>query len=864
MSRTAHRVLVGVGHRYIRRAKNIRVLGMISTATFCFLTILAVFPIAKLFDSAEATVVPSSTTLNMTIDHTSAIANLVPLSATGDFAMSSASEEAVFTVTTNNLTGYDLKIKGSNNTGQLVNSDAGTSLASITSATSEATFESTTSLNGKWGYKPSKINSAANTDFLPSPTTADTTLNQTTTANASGTSDSYNIAIGARVDSNARAGAYEATFILSAVANSVPYKIDYLDNFSGSTTTYYSESSNSATASGFTLYTGTPTKTGYTFSGWCDGTVSHVSSGNSSCAGDTYQPGDSYSFSNPSSSTTSTATLYAMWNVRTFNLVVTGDAGLASMTIKEGSTSGATINGTKSGNTVTFANLAYNQKYYLYPVFNTNYDFKKWARTDSTSGAALGSTTTMNTYYRMGNGAGAITLTTSQKIYMQDLTRAQCQSLASSSDITVIDRRDEKEYTARFVNGNCWMTKNLQFVGTELDSTTSDVASTYTTSNPYRINPQDSPIGVWKDLTSGNDYTQARYHIGVDNNSDPTVWYNYAGVTAGTITGSPNNAEAQYSICPAGWRLPTANELSGISSSTYLSQLSFVTGGTYANGTHGNVSHGYYWSSDVPSLGGTYANNNRFYLDYSAGNASTPGTGVNRGSGRYLRCVIRSNKPIMQDFTKSQCQTQASSANFTVRDQRDDNEYTVRYINGECWMTQNLRFIGTTLSSSTSNVDSTYTDASPYRINPQDSPAGVWKDLTSGNDYTQARYHIGVDNYNNPTVWYNYAGATAGTIAVTSTRDAAVYDICPKGWSLPSYTIAQGLNGYDYTTVFNPVLGGFYNGGTLTNLDTMGIWWTQTANTATNRYRLYWDDNRLWSSSNSRQFGCYVRCVRTT
>ena len=64
----------------------------------------------------------------------------------------------------------------------------------------------------------------------------------------------------------------------------------------------------------------------------------------------------------------------------------------------------------------------------------------------------------------------------------------------------------------------------------------------------------------------------------------------------------------------------------------------------------------------------------------------------------------------LQAFTNAQCQTQASSSSVTLTDMRDGNDYTVRYINGNCWMTQNLRIAGgTTLNNSTSNVASNYT-----------------------------------------------------------------------------------------------------------------------------------------------------------
>ena len=71
------------------------------------------------------------------------------------------------------------------------------------------------------------------------------------------------------------------------------------------------------------------------------------------------------------------------------------------------------------------------------------------------------------------------------------------------------------------------------------------------------------------------------------------------------------------------------------------------------------------------------------------------------------------NVQYMQNFTKDQCQSLASDANYTVVDSRDGSDYTVRYINGACWMTQNLRLSSTTesgssrvLTSADSNVTS--------------------------------------------------------------------------------------------------------------------------------------------------------------
>ena len=44
----------------------------------------------------------------------------------------------------------------------------------------------------------------------------------------------------------------------------------------------------------------------------------------------------------------------------------------------------------------------------------------------------------------------------------------------------------------------------------------------------------------------------------------------------------------------------------------------------------------------------------------------------------------------LQDLTLTECQAKASDSNLTVIDSRDNNDYTVRYINGACWMTPNF------------------------------------------------------------------------------------------------------------------------------------------------------------------------------
>ena len=125
----------------------------------------------------------------------------------------------------------------------------------------------------------------------------------------------------------------------------------------------------------------------------------------------------------------------------------------------------------------------------------------------------------------------------------------------------------------------------------------------------------------------------------------------------------------------------------------------------------------------------------------------------------------------MQDITLAQCQQFATDAPLTLTDTRDGSDYTVRYINGNCWMTQNLRLSGgRTLTSADSNVASSWSFPSTS--------------LTSGNSYTDA--YSTIRSNTSYGGYYNFCAASAGTVCTGTATIDATYDICPKGWRLPT------------------------------------------------------------------------------
>ena len=203
-------------------------------------------------------------------------------------------------------------------------------------------------------------------------------------------------------------------------------------------------------------------------------------------------------------------------------------------------------------------------------------------------------------------------------------------------------------------------------------------------------------------------------------------------------------------------------------------------------------------------------------------------------------------KDTLQGFTLTDCQQQASSSNVTLKDARDDKTYTVRYINGACWMTQNLRLPGgTTLTTLDSNVTSNYTL-------PNSSTSG----FTS---YTVANMYNGTDTTYG--AYYNYCAASAGTVCSQTEQDAT-QDICPKGWRLPTRTEFDGIT--SYSSAFSPVYSGNYYNGSLNYAGSSGRWWSATAYDSNYQYILSYNSGSLYTRDLNKRNGNSVRCVRSS
>lgn len=826
-------------NHYIKLLSNINRTGLFSAFTFLLLALTCLFPISKGEQNTEAvtgTAQSSSLTLNVTGD--TASVELDVNSTDGTFASSSSDNSAAFSVVTNNFSGYTLSISGSDNDGKLYDTTKKYFLEPLTSAVSEADFSSTSSLNGKWGYKPSKFNSIANNNYLPAPTTTASTLDTTSVANP--TANNYTISLGLRADYGTAANTYTNAFVITAVPNPIAYVITYDANTTDTVSNMPAAQNSTTSATSTTLSDKTPAREGYDFKGWC--TTAPTTTNPDACTGTTFQPGDIYGIDQTTENIT---TLYAIWKEQI---------------------------------------------------------------------------------------AG----------YIQDYTYVRCSNEAVGKSVKLMDKRDDKVYTARYINGLCTMIDNLDFAltsGMTLSPDTTNVTSSRTLST----------VGS---LTAGNSYDEPR----TAKNSNITgagLHYNYAAATAGTITGSSNSTEATQDICPKGWRLPTGQNggeqtllTNGTWQSwntTYQTAFNSVAAGLYSNGSlYDSGSNGYWWSSTA------YLTTFRYILFYSTSDGLRSGYNRNRNLGLSVRCVkakpgvtisfnanggtgtmdmqkidagqsanltantftrtnyvftgwntepdgsgtsyanaatytapaSEDNKIVvlyaqwaeisLQNYSKALCQANASSSAATVKDSRDGKSYRIRYINGVCTMIDNLDFAlttGMTLTPDTTNVTTNRTFGTVGSLTTNDN---------SGS-YSQVRTaRTGATGYG---THYNYAAATAGTIIGTSDNTDATEDICPKGWKLPDghnagtsgattldqYHLANNKwHTWDdtYTVVFNAVAARVYSDGTLVTSN--GNWWSSTANGATSRYYLrYSSDSGLYSGlgDGNRYYGLSVRCV---
>ncbi|MBP5674833.1 InlB B-repeat-containing protein, partial [Candidatus Saccharibacteria bacterium] len=291
----------------------------------------------------------------------------------------------------------------------------------------------------------------------------------------------------------------------------------------------------------------TPTRNGYTFAGWSNG--SQVIDGSETEAD-----------INPENNLSTTMT--AQWTPTPYTISYNLNGGSASnRTSYDIETATFTLtNPTRSG-----------------------YVFTGW------SGTGLSGSTNRSVSVAKGS-TGARSYTANWHLAMQGYS---CSSLASGGSVTLMDARDYNTYLIKkLADGKCWMTQSLRIAGRTISSADSNMSS-----------------GSWTvPASSLSGFTAANTNYAYVNSNGG--FYSFYTATVGWGTSSRTSGSSPNDICPKGWRLPTggsSGEFKALynkyNSSTALrgTPAMVYSGATANNALSFNGTDGFYWSSTAHS-----------------------------------------------------------------------------------------------------------------------------------------------------------------------------------------------------------------------------------------------------------------------
>ena len=295
--------------------------------------------------------------------------------------------------------------------------------------------------------------------------------------------------------------------------------------------------------------------------------------------------------------------------------------------------------------------------------------------------------------------------------YMQDLTSSNKATILSNmtedSEYYLADKRDDKTYcVAKLRDGNLWMTQNLDHdIKTDgsviYDNTTTDLgwngtshsaafwtpsAATYDTStttwNDSYTTPESYDPGnlywngrLWPENQSDCEAAGGSWESTGDSDycSNPTLtsstgnshyhlgnYYNWTAAIAMNDSGGYTTlyADANQSVCPAGWTLPkSGNNVSsgsfeylftqyGWNSNSYMMEnpniwntaIKLPLAGTWNGSLYNTGYDGSFWSSVIYGSGVAYSAD-VFYGGYVDPNHN--GNGSHMGHGHPVRCLAR-------------------------------------------------------------------------------------------------------------------------------------------------------------------------------------------------------------------------------
>ena len=557
--------------------------------------------------------------LNVTVSNSITL-DLKPISTTGTFAKSDAASS-------NDTDAANLvQTIGEGNEQTIVGriSSIG-AVEGVTSAgITEQAFSSSGNIqyNNTWGYMLTKLNTSESTNYLPAPTTTTAiTLDTTTIANPE-TANNYNIAIGARVDATIPKGSYTNTFVITAVTNPIPYFIAYNKNTEDNVTNMPATTSGSTSDTSITLPNTKPTRSGYIFAGWCSEAPT-ASGGKDNCSGNIYYQDGTGSRTFPISqiSDNTDITLYAMWK-EVHTITFTAGNNIDTIIVADSSNNWRPYYA--SGGASVSRTVPVGTKLAVTVVPVANYILDLWT-SSSGSIANLTDATLLTTTYMVGSVDETLTATGKSGEYtiMQNIDLSikdqnnpdeSINCLTTGTNVT--DSRDKKSYTVAKFGNYCYMLSNLRLDNT-MDDGNGGTTARVLTSADSDITPNATytefimPTETWSS-GSQNYYCKAimkHYNQGSGNNYSNEYYYNWYAAkanpyqcddpTTSTNATPTNDGLALGSICPAGWKLPTYNEITAATLWDSGNNPGLVaTSGNFDSGfQHYFGGYGYWWSS---------------------------------------------------------------------------------------------------------------------------------------------------------------------------------------------------------------------------------------------------------------------------
>ena len=562
-------------------------------SALCFA--IFIIGLSLIIPQAKASAAAVQSTLNLSVDNY--ITVYLSPSASGTFG----EETGAIRVWTNNYTGYTLSIEAENSTDLIGIDNSNNVIQSISSPITESAFSSNSSYNNKWGYKPSRYNDITNDDtFYPSPSTNGGDLlaitNMANSGNPTVSGDFYNITVGARVDYSQPADIYTNSFIITAVANSIAYNLYYNENAPGTINNMPTSPQGSTITGGTaaanskaTLSSNIPTRTGYTFAGWCDVvTTNNMSTGNQTCPGNTYQAGADFGIDQTADETS--INLYAIWHINTYSITIATSTGISNITVKR---NGETICSTNS-TTGTVCNLTYSYQYNITATTASGYTFSSWSADAGTIGnsssatttytvadndATLTASTTAKTYTITLNGNGATTAgSTSATATYNSTTLSTITNPSRSYTISGFTKPAGNNADGATVSSTSTLTSNYTFNGWYKESgTTNKIASNATTPVLQANTSYTDSNGKWTNDGAVTLYagwtgqaktlptiTKTGYNCGWTTTSTGATSITYA--SGGSLT--PTSNTTLYGVCIAKTYTITLNKNGATNSPT--------------------------------------------------------------------------------------------------------------------------------------------------------------------------------------------------------------------------------------------------------------------------------------------------------